>query len=284
MFINPIPEKDETRDAFIERCIPIVRKYYPNWSESKVQATCSSIWRRSNGNAKFEDELFVNVPEAKEDEFLCNAKLYINTEEDGTESYEIIAAIGNRFMNGGFLPISTLKKSTKQWNSTLHDINHQGIGMWSQDILYFIGYHTDAVYKNKTNELRMKLHPKKNTYFYEAWKAFIELCKEAELTPNVSITYRGSVKYIKAKELPVPYKDYGLHEDDLVPYLEEIFPAAVATVVIGRCSDKDGCGMSNDVSCSRGCPQKEEPKDGFENQVEIIRKRIQIKEKMVKKQ
>lgn len=156
-------------------------------------------------------------------------------------------------MNGGFLPNNVLKKSTAEWNGTLHDINHQGIGAWEMDIRYFIGYHSNAKYDSAKKELSMDLNLDMNTKFADDWKAFINLCKNAGQIPNVSCTYMASIIYKKANELPVNYKDYGLHSDDLVPYVEKIFPAAVATVVIGRCSDKDGCGLKNEACPDGKC-------------------------------
>lgn len=176
-------------------------------------------------------------------------------------------------MNGGFLPSDVLKKSTEHWNGTLHDVNHEGIGGWEMNILAFIGYHSNAKYDAKNKELSMDLHIKMNTHLAEAWKAFIDLCKEAGQVPNVSTTYRVSRTWVKASELPVNYKEYGLHADELVPYITEIFPAAVATVVIGRCSDKDGCGLGIKNECSCGCDIPEEKNDEIEQQrLELIRK------------
>jgi hypothetical protein len=172
------------------------------------------------------------------------------TVEEGTKN--IIAVIGDRFMNGGYLPAEVLEKSYKKWNSTLHDINHMGTStgffLIQTDITYFIGYHSNVKYDKKTNEISMELNIEDSCKYSSAWKAYVQLCGRAGLIPNVSVTYYGKRDWITASELPkdIPWKKEGYGKDDLVPVLNEITPICVSTVLQGRCNDKDGCGIRND--------------------------------------
>ena len=90
-------------------------------------------------------------------EYTCSGKLETISRpkklENGNDSpngetdktYHITAIIGNSFMNGGFFSNEELKRVYKQWEGTLHDINHWGTSYptgftASSNILYFIGY------------------------------------------------------------------------------------------------------------------------------------------------
>ncbi len=42
-------------------------------------------------------------------------------------------------------------------------------------------------------------------------------------------------------------KKEGFSKNDLVPILTEITPICISTVLEGRCNDKDGCGIRNDI-------------------------------------
>ena len=169
-----------------------------------------------------------------------------------TGTKNMVAVIGDRFMNGGFLSKEILEKSYKKWNGTLHDINHMGTStgffLMQSDITYFIGYHSNVKYDKATGEVSMELTIEDETKFASAWKAYISLCERANKIPNVSVTYYGKRDWITASELPknVPWKKEGYSKDDLVPVLNEITPICVSTVLQGRCNDKDGCGLRND--------------------------------------
>lgn len=172
------------------------------------------------------------------------------TVEAGSKS--MIAVIGNRFMNGGYLPAKVLEKSYKKWNGTLHDINHMGTStgfyLMQSDITYFVGYHTNVKYNKETKEVSMELNIEHETKFASAWKAYVSLCEQAGQIPNVSVTYYGKRDWVTTSELSedVPWKEEGYKKDDLVPVLNEITPVCVSTVLQGRCNDKDGCGIRND--------------------------------------
>lgn len=247
-FENPKPKKGETEKKFINRCIPYVHKEHPSWEHDKVVAVCYSYWRdrnKTNEEMFTNDAVFVTVPikEQISEE---------NTETMQTGTKNMIAIIGNRFMNGGFLSAEVLEKSYKQWEGTLHDINHMGTStgffLAQSDITYFIGYHTNVKYNKETKEVSMELNVEPDCKFTEAWTAYVKLCERAGKIPNVSVTYYGKRDFKRASDLPneIPWKQEGYKEDDLVPILNSITPICVSTVLQGRCNDKDGCGLRND--------------------------------------
>lgn len=180
-------------------------------------------------------------------------------------SKNIIAIFANRFMNGGWVSEDVLKKCYKQWNGTLHDINHMGTStgffLIQTDITYFIGYHKNVKYDKTNKSVSMELHIHNRTKFAEAWEAYVELCELAGQIPNVSVTYYGTQKWLPTNELPkeCDWKAEGYGKDDLVPVLTQIQPVCVSTVLRGRCDDKGGCGIRDTNSESRDEGEEEKP-------------------------
>jgi len=269
-FENPKPKKGQTKKDFLAECIPQVKKEHPSWSHDKAVAVCHEYWRRRHkkNEEMFSDEAqFVTVP--IEEQVSEESKETIQT---GIKN--MIAIIGNRFMNGGFLPAEVLEKSYKKWNGTLHDINHMGTStgffLMQSDITYFIGYHTNVKYDTDTKEVSMELNVEPDCAFTAAWTAYVKLCERAGKIPNVSVTYYGKRDFILASSLPanIPWKKEGFSKDDLVPILNEITPVCVSTVLQGRCNDKDGCGLRNDES--------NENSDDPELEIEIEKKRQEL--------
>ena len=171
------------------------------------------------------------------------------------KTYRITAMIGDRFMNGGFFPKEELERVYKNWEGTLHDINHFGttypMGFSaSSNILYFVGFHKNVEYNSTTKEVTMDIEVNPNTQYGKAWEAYVETCKMAGIIPNVSVTYMGRQKLLKANELPegTDYKSEGYSDNDLVPVLQDVEPVCVSTVLRGRCDDKDGCGIQTSFS------------------------------------
>lgn len=245
-FENPKPRAGETKKDFISRCISYVHKEHPSWASKKVQAVCYSYWRDRHKN----EEMFTSEAQ------FTTVTIEEQVSEESAETVltgtrNMIAVIGNRFMNGGYLSAEVLEKSYKRWNGTLHDINHMGTStgffLMQSDITYFIGYHSNVKYNKETKEVSMELNIAPETKFASAWKAYVSLCEQAGQIPNVSVTYYGKRDWITASELPkdVPWKKEGYSKDDLVPVLNEITPICVSTVLQGRCNDKDGCGIRN---------------------------------------
>lgn len=225
------------------------------------------------------------------EQFTCSAKLEVihrNTEnatgeKESERVYRITAIVGDRFMNGGFFPESESKRIHKNWEGTLHDINHAGTGFPNGDILAFIGSHTNIKHNSKTKEVTMDIKVNRNTMYAKAWEAYIETCELAGQIPNVSVTYLGKQKLVATKELPngTDYKSEGYSSDDLVPVLTNVEPVCVSTVLRGRCDDKDGCGVRNDNTCLDGTcdvTEKQDVLDALEKERQEIIKRIKSKE------
>lgn len=202
------------------------------------------------------DAQFTKVPLEKEVSAENDSVVITNDVNNGAKN--MIAVIGNRFMNGGYLSKEVLEASYKKWSGTLHDINHMGTStgffLMQTDITYFIGYHTNVQFNKESGEVSMELNIEESTKFAEAWNGFIKLCERANQIPNVSVTYYGKRDFILASNLPkeVPWKKEGYGKDDLVPVLTEITPVCVSTVLEGRCNDKDGCGIrNNEEECEK---------------------------------
>jgi len=209
----------------------------------------------------------------------------LNNRENAPDSetkntYRITAMIGDRFMNGGFFSAKEAERVYKGWEGTLHDINHWGTSYpagftATSNILYFIGYHKNVEYNSITKEITMDIEVNPNTAYAKAWDAYVETCKMAGQTPNVSVTYMGKQKALQANELPegVDYKSEGYSDNDLVPVLYEVEPVCVSTVLRGRCNDKDGCGIQD--SCSQ---DEQDVTDALEKERQKIIKYLRRKE------
>jgi len=228
----------------------------------------------------------------KKEMFTCSSKFEVihskvtnsaGAEED-ERTYRITAIVGDRFMNGGFFSEKESKRVYEQWEGTLHDINHAGTDAPNGNILYFVGYHTNVKHNSKTKEVTMDVKVNHNTMYASAWEAYIETCELAGQIPNVSTTYLGNRKLVVAKELPagVDYKSEGYSPNDLVPVLINVTPFCVSTVLQGRCSDKDGCGVRNDNTCLDGTcnvsKEEQDVLDALEEKRQEIIKRIKSKE------
>jgi len=182
---------------------------------------------------------------------------------DNPEVRKTIAMIGDRFMRGQFFSAVELAKSASYWESTLHDINHMGTtfrtGFSAQsNILYFVGWQDNVQYDHESKSLSMDIHPSTDTRYGKDWQGFVKLCDEAGRTPNVSISFLGKVKRVRASSLPEGsnYSAYGYKADDMVDYIYDVRPRALSTVLQGLCNDKQGCGITtNNSACDDGtCP------------------------------
>ena len=269
----PNPNNYKDKDSFMKACIPIVIKEGTAKDSSQAAAICHSMWRRKGKKSNMETENEVK-------EFSFSAPMYSYEVED--ESYKetnngekpkkytrrAVAIVGDRFYKGQFLPASELERVYKQWEGTMHDINHQGTthiqGLTAtSDILYFIGYNKNVTYDEKTKSVSMDIVHNENTMYGKAWKAYVDLVEEAGQTPNVSVHFNAKVKRVKAKDLPVNYTEYGLEADDYIDYIYDVSPRALSTVFRGACSDADGCGIGksnteNTGSCNDELDVQEE--------------------------
>lgn len=266
---NPEPNPGESQSDFVGRCIPYVKKEHPEWPQDQVVAVCYSIYRRKHNHEEMLKNGYQIFTDSAQLITIEHTETKENSEPVKSSAKRIVAMYGDRFMNGGFFPKEELKRVYKQWEGTLHDINHEGTssGVFGnrQDITKFIGYHSNVIYDETNNSVSMDLMPVEETAGYEAWKGFITLCEKAGQIPNVSVTYYGKQKSINASELPQEVmENEGLSPNDKVTVLYNIVPVCVSTVLIGRCSDKGGCGIRNTESTcgsnSESC-DCEKPKD-----------------------
>jgi len=287
----------ETEKEWIPRCVSYLRTKEGKTKEQAL-GKCYGMWKQKH-------------PEANDAEFMLESELFTCTAnfvfeethtettiiegkptDNDTETRTMIAVIGNRFMNGGFLPIDVLKQSLDQWKNTLHDINHMGYIVNPmtdnrQDIRFFVGYHPQAYWNEDTNSISMNIAIVDSTMYASAWRGYVNLCKQAGIVPNVSVTYIASRRFIKAKDLPqgVDYAIEGYNAEDYVPILTGIKPLGVSTVVIGKCNDKLGCGIIN-TKCSCDVEDKEQKQTQLDAALEAekneLLKRIATKEKLLK--
>jgi len=281
-FENPEPKDGESQKEFIARCIPYVKDEHPDWPDDKVQAVCFSIWERKHEGASFKDFMESQGYKLYTESVCLSSKSEEVTETIGntketrtvTNTRKMIAIIGDRFMNGGYFSMEELKKCYKMWEGTLHDINHEGTfsGAFGQreDITKFIGYHKNVQLDENNKSVSMELHTHKKTKEYEAWEAFVELCEMAGRVPNVSVTYYGKQRFVKASELPdgANYESEGYHKDDMVPILHNVLPICVSTVLRGKCSDKGGCGIRNTCT-SEKCGSESESSEKSDEQKKL---------------
>lgn len=268
-------ENLKLKEKFFVSYASVLHLLHPNWPEEQVEAVCNEYWRHwykdeeiFTAEAQFK---FVPVEETVSEEAA-------ETTQTGTKN--MIAIIGDRFMNGGFLPKEVLEKCYKKWDNTLHDINHMGTStgffLMQSDITYFIGYHSNVKYDKETKEVSMQLNIEPDCEFTAAWEAYVKLCERARRIPNVSVTYYAKRDWITASELPknVPWKKEGYGKDDLVPILNWIDPVCVSTVLEGRCNDKDGCGLRNNEVDEKLEAELEEKRQELIKQVKILEEKV----------
>ena len=76
----PTPRDDETRDEFIERCIPIVIDDGTAEDGQQAYAVCSSIWRRDtkmHNKKSFKTHMKLNDEEGHEGEFTAHFWIFV---------------------------------------------------------------------------------------------------------------------------------------------------------------------------------------------------------------
>lgn len=280
----PAINKNESKEAYVKRCAPYVMEHEGETDYKAAAAKCAGMWEqhRKKGTQYDEYQEFVfEVPLISEPfitDLSVNLKDLKNIKNNpNVEVRKTIAMIGDRFMRGQFFSAETLEKSRPLWEHTLHDINHMGTtyrtGFSAQsNILFFVGWQDNVQYDAESKSLSMDIHPKLSTRYGEDWNAFIELCDEAGLTPNVSISFLGKVKRVRASSLPAEsnYEAYGYKESDMVDYIYNIIPRALSTVLKGLCNDAQGCGIAtNNSACDDGsCAKPPEKKPEVNPKVE----------------
>jgi len=160
-----------------------------------------------------------------------------------------IAIIGDRMMKEYYVPYSELKKSVDKWNNTYHDFSHLGTSYPNnvypysrENIEYVIGYQNNAKADDLTKQLTMDVHINKEHPKYPYWKSFIDTCKAAGRTPNVSVSLLGKPVNMKASECNCS-ETQNMNKDSIVQCITDIQPKALTTCMKGVCSDEKGCGL-----------------------------------------
>ncbi len=195
-----------------------------------------------------------------------------NPEKDkNIEVRNAVALIGDKFYKRDFFSAIELEKAAALWDGSLHDINHMGTtygdGLRTHsNILYFVGWQDNIQYDQDTKSVSMDIHADYDTHYGKAWKSYIGLCEKAGQAPNVSISFLGKRKMVKANDLPAGsnYEAYGYSKDDYVSYIYDVIPRGLSTVLKGICNDKQGCGMAtnnSDNTCQKPVVIEENNKD-----------------------
>ena len=251
----PKPNEGESEKDYVARCIPIVLHEGTAKDGSQANAICHSMYKqhkKENEKIMFTCESTIQFIKQTD----STGKIIENT--DGT-ARRLVAIVGNRFMNGGFFSWEEAKRVANLWKGTLHDINHMGTNASAldprPDIRFFIGYHDNIQIDETNKQISMDIHVEKDTMYASAWEGYMKLCEKAGKIPNVSTTYYGKRKLVKVSELPEGsnYEEEGYSKNDLVPYLYDIQPVCISTVLEGKCDGKAGCGIRNNdnTSCNK---------------------------------
>ena len=253
----PDVKSGESRKDYMGRCVPIVMAEGGHTKDQAV-GKCEGMYnehvKKSNEDKKILFTCESTIQFIKQTDL--TGKIIENT--DGT-TRRLVAIIGNRFMNGGFFSWEEAKRVAALWKGTLHDINHMGTNASAldprPDIRFFIGYHDNIQIDEVNKQISMDIHVEKGTMYASAWEGYMKLCEQAGKIPNVSTTYYGKRKLVKVSELPEGsnYEEEGYSKNDLVPYLYDVQPVCISTVLEGKCNSTAGCGIRNNDNTSCTC-------------------------------
>lgn len=291
----PEHKKGETRQQWMNRCIPYVRKH-EGLTKKQAAGKCGGMYdtwkkkqKRSNSMEYEEGREYPFKFDCPTVDFKFDADGKFMSSND--KGYNMVVAIGNRFMNGIYVSNKVLRECHKGFNNTPHDMNHMGTGYQASmftrvpaNISYVVGYQDDLKFDNASGEIRATTHISETAVRYAEWKSYVDICAKMGRTPNVSMFATGKVEYIEARKLPKGshYGKHGYAAGDLVPCMAELNPVAVSTVFTGACSDKDGCGLAN--TCEDGnCNLNEEETNPEDELADLIeQKRRAYMEKRIK--
>lgn len=237
---------------------------YPNTDKGRSQAAghCYSLYdktkqSRSSQSGKKNGEQLIN----NDDMFTFAMEINDekNFEETDTEYvvHGAVLIIGDRFMNGEFVPARLVKNAYQQLNGSLHDINHMGMNyvmgyLPTQNMEYVVGYHDNAQYDEKSKAVSLDIHIYKDASKASVWKSYYDICQMAQRMPNLSAFGYKKISIIQAKDLPdgVDCAIYGLKPDQQIRCMSYMMFTAASTVVHGACNEKDGCGIPLKSECT----------------------------------
>jgi len=313
----PDHKKGESRKDWMKRCVPYVIKK-EGLSQKRAAGRCGGMydsWKKKQRKKQHsdlqEDDVMVDdkYEKGKYHEFRFDS---FDGDEEPTEfnytefvekatsqkGFNMVIAIGNRFMKGVYISKEEMKAAHRGFNNTLHDLNHMGSGYMAYfslvppDISYIVGWQDNLSYNEATDEVRANVHIEKTAPRYSDWKNYIDISAKIGRIPNVSMYVFGKIEYIEARKLPKNsgYRKAGYRADDVVPCMTNIIPFMVSTVTKGTCDDTKGCGIKqscDDNSCISNNEDnlKDEAMDSDEieksieaknEQIEYYQKRLKI--------
>lgn len=275
----PSIEKGESEADYCKRCIPeVIAK--EGLEPDAAAAKCHGMYKEhKEKGTQYEKE-----SELKEYTFECElhavemsapltTTLTDNSKpiqsKEGWVTFKAVAVVGDRMMKNVFVPYESLKQTIALWNGTYHDLNHMGTSypdtsypFKRQNIDYIVGYQNNAVADDRTKEIQMDVNIYKNAPKYASWKSFVDINKEANKIPNVSMSVVARSKRVRAKDLNFDASSYGFAPEDMVDCLYDIYPKALTTCIEGECNSSKGCGLAvnheNEAECKE-CKIVEQP-------------------------
>lgn len=163
----------------------------------------------------------------------------------------VVLMKGDIFYQGDFVPWTVIKAAADNAEDVqMHDVNHQGTGypmpngqMVPSDIGYVVGYQDNIHVNEEEKSLLVDIHILKESPMANSWKSYYDVCSKAGRMPNVSAFGFKRMTLMKASQMPVDYKAFGLQGNATITALTYMDLVAGSTVYRGACNEKDGCGM-----------------------------------------
>ena len=239
----PEIKPDMTEQEWMEICIPYLIKKEGK-TQKEAQGQCYGMWEQHQKNKKGGET------RTRKKRYLNAA--FVTTEHGHVKNLKatkegrnpMVLVVGDRFMNGEFVPAEELEKVYTQWNGTYHNLNHGRNFDGRVMIQEIVGVHTDATYDKDTKAVQLGIIEGEVTEKYNTWKGFISLNQKANKPTNVSMELYADEKKVKYKDIKdlVSMDDKFVaknmfKDDDEVTYLYDLEPAGGATVDIGAGGD-----------------------------------------------
>ena len=254
----PSIEKGESEDKYVSRCIPI-RITEKGETPEQASAACHGMYKQhqekgtqyTDDSREFTFSFQFEILDKDVQLDKSDAKDFALRETEDWITIRATAIIGDRMMQGFFVPYKNLKKSLEQWNSTYHDYSHLGTSspdtkfpFTRENLDYIIGFQNNAEANDKTKEITMDVNIYKKSKNYDSWKSFMAISKAANRIPNVSVSMNAKPALIKAIDAVDNIEEFGFKKDDMILCLSDIMPKALTTCIKGVCDDKKGCGLA----------------------------------------
>ena len=239
----PKPQPNEKESDFINRCIPFVINEGTAKDEKQAAAICYSIWERHKNEGNNMQRKDGKVMKHLNAEFVTTDKGHIkNLKATNEDKHPTVLVVGNRFMNGEFVPANELEKVYKQWDNKYHNLNHGRNFDGRIMVQEIVGIYTNSRFTE--NKVMVDIIEGEKTAEYDAWKGFLALNDKAGRPTNVSMELWANEKTAKFSEIKnlVDKSDKfvtkaNLTDDSDVTVLYDFEPAGGATVDIGAGGD-----------------------------------------------